>query len=408
MRYIRTSLEAEANAVRQMKELGFGDAALTPDGADNGIDVISAGAIAQVKWTGAAVGRPELQKLFGARGNARHLQLFFFAASGYSLPAIRFADEVGIHLFTFDPDGTIQPQNSLARSSFSERIALQEQQQLERRRHELAQIEAQRREIERLEASSRNRQQDPPVRNQPQNDRIRQPSNLASVSSAGPTSRTPRSMIVRQRLGLSLWIATLVVAISGLIFFLPVVFVGPFTGSTGTVGWILPEIFCIAATAGFVVVLRLSVRGIKVSRWKLEEMQAGPSPMFPKRAPTLGKSRAHRLLMLVSNILVANEAVWVVAKAHQSNPSLNGFAVTNLRIIAFDIRRITADGPAVAISGGDIGRIVVEKRGRMFELFGIVLSGERKSFGKFDRHDIDFVCHYARHINKLSSQAGAD
>ncbi|MFI5500967.1 restriction endonuclease [Nocardia asteroides] len=85
--------------------MGFTDAMATPTGPDGGVDVVSTGALAQVKWQGAQVGRPEVQRLFGARGQIYHKKLFFFAASGYSQAAIVYADAQDIHLYTYDRIG---------------------------------------------------------------------------------------------------------------------------------------------------------------------------------------------------------------------------------------------------------------------------------------------------------------
>ena len=65
--------EAERNAARWMRHWGFGDARLTSSGADGGVDVRARAAVAQVKFEASQVGRPALQRLYGARG-ARHDQ----------------------------------------------------------------------------------------------------------------------------------------------------------------------------------------------------------------------------------------------------------------------------------------------------------------------------------------------
>lgn len=94
-----------------MRELGFADAQVTIGGADGGIDVHSSAALAQVKWRGGMVGRPELQALFGARGSDFSKQLLFFAASDYSQHAVDYADHSRIALFVYDPIRTLAPKN---------------------------------------------------------------------------------------------------------------------------------------------------------------------------------------------------------------------------------------------------------------------------------------------------------
>ncbi|MFE5477922.1 restriction endonuclease [Nocardia sp. NPDC056541] len=116
MRYITTARQAEENAAQVLRDMGFRDATATPVGPDGGIDVVANGAIAQVKWQSAQVGRPEVQRLFGARGNHYSTRLFFFAASGYSNGAIEYADEHAICLYTYDPLGVVSAKNPVAQA----------------------------------------------------------------------------------------------------------------------------------------------------------------------------------------------------------------------------------------------------------------------------------------------------
>ncbi|WP_109527720.1 restriction endonuclease [Nocardia aurea] len=116
MEYIRTPAQAEQNAARKMRELGFFDAVATTGGADGGIDVRASNAVAQVKWRGGVTGRPELQRLFGARGADFSSKLLFFSATGYSQQAHEYAMSSGIALFTYEPTGDLRPENRLASS----------------------------------------------------------------------------------------------------------------------------------------------------------------------------------------------------------------------------------------------------------------------------------------------------
>ncbi|MCA4995111.1 restriction endonuclease [Tsukamurella tyrosinosolvens] len=115
MRYITTPHEAELNAAEVMRSWGYEDAVATTGGADGGIDVRSSRALAQVKWKGGVTGRPDVQNLYGARGNGTQ-RLFFFSASGYSDQAVAYADDVGIGLFTYDPSGAVLPASEVAES----------------------------------------------------------------------------------------------------------------------------------------------------------------------------------------------------------------------------------------------------------------------------------------------------
>ena len=120
--FIASAEQAEWNAAEQMRWLGYWDAHCQPRGIDAGVDVVSAGALAQVKWRSAVAGRPELQRLYGAREDRRHLALLFFATSGYSEHAKQYADRVGIYLFVYDATGAIQPANYCASQLLAWRV----------------------------------------------------------------------------------------------------------------------------------------------------------------------------------------------------------------------------------------------------------------------------------------------
>jgi hypothetical protein len=105
--------DAEHNAADWMRYWGYKDARALPGGPDSGIDVRASGAIGQVKFQGAQVGRPALQRLVGARADADD-QLFFFTGSNYSKAAVEYADERGIVLFQYDPWGRMKPMNPVA------------------------------------------------------------------------------------------------------------------------------------------------------------------------------------------------------------------------------------------------------------------------------------------------------
>lgn len=114
LRLIRTPRDAELVARDWMIYFGFDDAKATPVGSDHGIDVTSSRAIAQVKFKGSKTPRSDIQLLhsntvtFGKRG-------LFFSAGGYAQPAIQFANEVRIALFTYDLQGEPKPANETAR-----------------------------------------------------------------------------------------------------------------------------------------------------------------------------------------------------------------------------------------------------------------------------------------------------
>lgn len=108
MDYIITPHQAELNAAAKMREMGYTDAQATTGGSDGGIDVRSSAALAQVKWRGGVVGRPDLQNLYGARGSDTSKALLFFSASGFSKQATEYANQVGIELWVYDPTGAVE------------------------------------------------------------------------------------------------------------------------------------------------------------------------------------------------------------------------------------------------------------------------------------------------------------
>ncbi|MCT9084470.1 restriction endonuclease [Streptomyces fulvoviolaceus] len=107
--------QAEHNAARWMRHWGYTDAAARPGGPDSGIDVRATGALGQVKYQAAQVGRPELQRFVGARPYGSTAQLIFFTGSDYAPTAVAYAQEWNIALFRYRLDGTMTPVNDTAR-----------------------------------------------------------------------------------------------------------------------------------------------------------------------------------------------------------------------------------------------------------------------------------------------------
>ncbi|MFM9633299.1 MULTISPECIES: restriction endonuclease [Streptomyces] len=114
-RQVQSWQEAEHNAAAWMRHWGYEDARAQPGGSDGGVDVRSRRALGQVKYQAVAVGRPELQRLFGARGRALDKDLLFFTGSSYAATAIGYAAENGIALFVYGLDGSMTAVNAPAR-----------------------------------------------------------------------------------------------------------------------------------------------------------------------------------------------------------------------------------------------------------------------------------------------------
>ncbi|MDQ0426028.1 restriction endonuclease [Cellulomonas iranensis] len=104
--------QAETAAAEHMRALGFHDAAVSPDGVDAGFDVEARRAVAQVKYWAHPVGRPQVQNLVGA--NQHDAVMLFYARSGFTTAAARFADQVGVALFVIELPDRVEPANDTA------------------------------------------------------------------------------------------------------------------------------------------------------------------------------------------------------------------------------------------------------------------------------------------------------
>jgi hypothetical protein len=112
-RLIRTPREAELVVAEWLSYLGFGQAHVTPIGADEGIDVLTDSAVAHVKMDGIQTSRRVVQGLFGVAA-AEGKQGLFFSLGGYTAQAVDWATRVGIPLFQFDLQGEPSPVNPQA------------------------------------------------------------------------------------------------------------------------------------------------------------------------------------------------------------------------------------------------------------------------------------------------------
>jgi hypothetical protein len=118
--YVKDPATAEIAMERAMvRFLGFADARCTGRGADEGVDIMAKGALAQVKFQQAKVSRPDVQRLVGAKQNNRvyaNVLLIFFAFGDapYSKPAIDYADRAAVALFSYNASGAIFPVNGAA------------------------------------------------------------------------------------------------------------------------------------------------------------------------------------------------------------------------------------------------------------------------------------------------------
>jgi hypothetical protein len=106
-----------------MRHWGYAEARCTAGGADGGIDIRSATALAQVKFEAAQVGAPTIQRLVGARGRDHHLELLFFSGAGYAAPAVEYANLMDVALFKYDLTGSMAALNAIAQRIVSRAAA---------------------------------------------------------------------------------------------------------------------------------------------------------------------------------------------------------------------------------------------------------------------------------------------
>ena len=87
-----------------MKYWGLLDSVVTQASGDGGIDVLSSRFAAQVKFfADFPVGRPDVQKLYGAAQALGLATIFFAYTNGYTKEALEWADSVEMACFTFVP-----------------------------------------------------------------------------------------------------------------------------------------------------------------------------------------------------------------------------------------------------------------------------------------------------------------
>jgi hypothetical protein len=118
---VRTWEDAERMAAGHMRTVGFPDAEVTTSGPDGGVDVKAAAAVGQVKhWTGK-VGAREVRDLNGAAA-ALGVQGLFYALSGYTAEAVRWAEQAGLALFVYDTDRLVRPVTAAAGRLSGEKV----------------------------------------------------------------------------------------------------------------------------------------------------------------------------------------------------------------------------------------------------------------------------------------------
>ncbi|NCD19534.1 MAG: hypothetical protein EOL89_06075 [Actinobacteria bacterium] len=100
--------EAGQLAADHMRHIGLQGVVVTPSRKDGGIDVISQGAAAQVKFHATPSGAPDIQALIGA---ALDFPSKLFYATEYTADAKAVAESRGVALFKMEPFGGVSPAN---------------------------------------------------------------------------------------------------------------------------------------------------------------------------------------------------------------------------------------------------------------------------------------------------------
>ncbi len=107
----------EKAAVAFLVNLGYSGVGAAAAGSDGGVDVWVTGIlVGQVKAQQTKVGSPPLQQLYGIACK-ENVQGLFFSKSGYSKPAIQWANSVEMPLFNVSYRGdhfTVEPVNRSA------------------------------------------------------------------------------------------------------------------------------------------------------------------------------------------------------------------------------------------------------------------------------------------------------
>jgi hypothetical protein len=113
-RLVRDTDEAKQLAAEWVRWMGWKDAEATQVGSGQGVDVSGTKVAAQVKFGAVKIGRPVLQRLYGAGHAIGAEHWLFFSSAGFTGSANDWADVVGMGLFRFALDGTIEPVNTAA------------------------------------------------------------------------------------------------------------------------------------------------------------------------------------------------------------------------------------------------------------------------------------------------------
>ena len=121
VRLIRTPRDAEFAARDWLHYLGYSNAAVSPIGADGGVDVLSSRAVAQVKSGETPTGRPIIQQIYGVAA-LREKEAIVFSVAPFTDEAMEWADRARVALFRLDLTGMATPANPRAESLYASAV----------------------------------------------------------------------------------------------------------------------------------------------------------------------------------------------------------------------------------------------------------------------------------------------
>ncbi|MGQ7788190.1 restriction endonuclease [Nesterenkonia sp. K-15-9-6] len=115
-RLVRDADESEELAAEWVRYMGWPKAVATQASGDSGIDVLGTdsrlgGVAAQVKFEAKKTGRPVVQALYGAGAGVDAQHRMLFSSAGYTSQAADWADQMGVGLFRFTLDGSVEAIN---------------------------------------------------------------------------------------------------------------------------------------------------------------------------------------------------------------------------------------------------------------------------------------------------------
>lgn len=122
-RHITTWLEAEWSCAACMRALGYLDAECTPPDTPV-IDIRSRRAVGQVKREATAIKSKDVADFYEKSVDDHDKELWYFSGSGFTEPAVVYADLHSIMLFTYSITGELTPVNTVAQTRYTELMTL--------------------------------------------------------------------------------------------------------------------------------------------------------------------------------------------------------------------------------------------------------------------------------------------